>query len=85
MPALQSRGAEVARNELPRLLQGAALGQTTLITRRGQPVAALIPIEQYEHARSEQAPLLSLQGTGKGLWGKDSRASLRKLRDEWNR
>jgi prevent-host-death family protein len=85
MPGLLSRGAEDARNELPALLQGAMRGQATVITRRGQPVAALVSMDQFESSHRRQAPLLPLIGTGKGLWGKDSRLTLHKLRNEWDR
>jgi prevent-host-death family protein len=37
------KGAEDARNQLPRLLEAAEEGQSTVITKRGRPVTALIP------------------------------------------
>jgi prevent-host-death family protein len=78
------KGSEEARNELPTLLEVAEGGQSTIITRRGRPVAALVPIA---HLRSmeRQKSLLSLKGSGRGLWGKDSGGTLKKLREEWNR
>lgn len=81
----QRRGAEAARNELPQLLQCAEQGQTTLITRRGRPVAALVPIGQLHSGAPRQKLLTSLVGTGRGLWGPDSLATLQKLHDEWTR
>ena len=77
-------GSEYARNELPHLLQRAEQGRATVITRRGRAVAALVPMEAMT-AHARQQPLAELLGSGKGLWGRDSRAGLRKLRDEWNR
>lgn len=77
-------GAEEARNQLPDLLKAAEQGSTTIITKHGRPVAALIPIEQLE-AGTSQRSLLPLKGTGRGLWGRNSLQTIRALRDEWNR
>jgi hypothetical protein len=66
MSKVVHKGSEEARNELPTLIEAAESGRTTVITRRGRPVAAL-------------------EGTGRGLWGKNSRRALVRLRDEWNR
>ena len=84
MGATRRKGAEEARNQLPELLDAAAQGQSTVITRHGQPVAALVPIEAWGRG-DRQEPLTALQGSGRGLWGKDVRRSLRKLRYEWSR
>jgi prevent-host-death family protein len=81
---LLRKGAEEARNELPNLLAAAEKGRPTIITRHGKPVAALVPIEAYG-AAVRQPSLLSLQGSGRGLWGKNSTATISKLRDEWGR
>jgi prevent-host-death family protein len=84
MSAIRYKGAEEARNQLPDLLDAAEKGRSTIITRHGRPVAALIPAESYAAAARQQS-LLSLAGSGAGLWGKDSIRTLRKLRDEWSR
>jgi prevent-host-death family protein len=84
MDATQHKGAEEARNQLPDLLQGAERGQSTIITRHGRPVAALVPIETF-NATVRQQSLLPLKGSGRGLWGSDSSATMRKLRDKWSR
>ncbi|HET9149723.1 MAG TPA: type II toxin-antitoxin system prevent-host-death family antitoxin [Alphaproteobacteria bacterium] len=84
MSPTRRKGAEEARNQLPELLQAAEKGQATVITRHGRPVAALMPIAAYGAALSQQ-PLISLAGSGRGLWGKSSTRTLRKLRDEWSR
>jgi prevent-host-death family protein len=77
------RGAEDARNQLPNLLAAAEKGRSTVITRHGKPVAALVPVGANDrHAR--QQSLLSLSGSGRGLWGEDSNQTLRELRDEWS-
>lgn len=78
------RGAEEARNQLPQLLEAAEKGRSTIITRHGRPVAALVPMNEYM-ATGRQQSLLRLRGSGRGLWGKDSTVTLRKLRDEWSR
>ncbi|MGH8218724.1 MAG: type II toxin-antitoxin system Phd/YefM family antitoxin [Steroidobacteraceae bacterium] len=78
------RGAEEARNQLPDLLEAAEKGRSTIITKHGRPVAALVPLKQYD-ATGGQQPLVPLQGSGRGLWGEDSARTLRDLRDEWNR
>ena len=81
----QRKGAEESRNRLPDLLDATERGASTVITRRGRPVAALVPIEKFENAPQKQLSLLPLRGTGRGLWGKDSRRTIRKMRDEWDR
>jgi len=76
------RGAEQARNQLPSLLEDAARGRTTIITRRGRSVAALVPIDDLL-GRPRQKGLIDLIGSGKGMWARSDR--LRRLRDEWSR
>jgi prevent-host-death family protein len=77
------KGAEEARNQLPDLLEAAEKGESTIITRHGRPVAALVPIDSYG-AAVRQEPLTPVAGSGRGLWGKDSIRTIRKLRDEWS-
>jgi len=78
------KGVEDARNQLPDLLDAAEKGQSTVITRHGRPVAALVPVEALA-AAVRQAPITPLAGSARGLWGKSSARTLRRLRDEWNR
>jgi len=78
------KGAEEARSQLPALLDAAERGRSTVITRHGLPVAAIVPIAAYSAAVRQQ-PLMPVAGSGRGLWGKDSARTLRKLRDEWSR
>jgi prevent-host-death family protein len=78
------KGAEEARNQLPDLLAAAERGRSTIITRHGRPVAAIVPIEDFTGG-SRQQPLLPLKGSGPDLWGRDSPRTVRDLRDEWNR
>jgi prevent-host-death family protein len=82
----ETKGAEEARNTLPSLLERAEKGISTVISRHGRRVAAIVPIEVYDAIeRSQQRSLLSLVGTGRGLWGEDSSRTIRELRDEWTR
>ena len=79
------KGAEQARNQLPELLDAAEDGRSTIITRHGRPVAALVPIGALDGAERLQQSLLPVAGSGRGLWGKHSTRTLRRLRDEWSR
>jgi prevent-host-death family protein len=78
------KGAEEARNQLPNLLEAAEGGWSTVITKRGRPVAVLVPIADYV-ATARQEPLTAVAGSGRGLWGRNSARAIRKLRDEWSR
>ena len=78
------KGAEDARNQLPDLLEAAENGHSTIITKHGRAVAALVPLDAYDAGR-RQEPLVPMWGSGRGLWGEDSRRTLRDLRDEWSR
>ena len=84
MSRIVRKGAEEARSQLPDLLAAAEKGRSTIITRHGRPVAVLVPIDAYGSAVRQQS-LLPLAGTGRGLWGKDSTRTVRKLREEWDR
>ena len=84
MSSARRKGAEEARNQLPDLLDAAERGRSTIITRHGRPVAALMPMEAYRFSLRQQ-PLIPLEGSGRGLWGEDSALTLRGLRDEWSR
>lgn len=77
-----STGSEQARQQLPAILNAAERGRTTVITRRGRKVAAVVPVSAIKPVRP--ASLLALAGSGKGLWGRNSTATLSGLRDEWN-
>jgi len=75
-------GAEEARAQLPKLLELAHRGKTTIITRRGKPYAVLAPVD-HASPRRAAGGLLALRGTGKGLWGTNAAETVRRLRDEW--
>jgi prevent-host-death family protein len=75
-------GAEEARQTLPALLDRAAEGETTIISRRGRPCAAVVPLSAVPPAA--RAPSLNdLRGTGRGLWGDDPAATIAAGRAEW--
>ena len=78
------KGAEEARRELPALVTAAAQGRTTVITRHGRAIAALVPADSVQQ-RLMQASIAPLAGSGKGLGGRRSAQTVSILRDEWNR
>lgn len=84
MPKPIRKGAEEARSQLPELLTAAQQGRQTIITRHGRPVAVLAPISPSGEAQAQRS-LLPLAGSGRGIYGRNSRATLRRLRDEWSR
>jgi prevent-host-death family protein len=75
-------GAEEARVRLPELLERAKRGEVTVITKHGKPLAKVAPVD-ISRLEKTKFPLLSLEGSGRGLWGRDSRRALKRLRDEW--
>jgi prevent-host-death family protein len=77
-----SKGAEEARQQLPAILSAAESGRTTIITRHGRSVAAVVPASAVE--RRVPFSLLALAGTGRGMWGQGSARAIAKMRDEWN-
>lgn len=80
---VSTKGVEEARRAFPALLDAAAQGATTIITRRGVAVAAIVPADAA--TRMRPIPLMSLAGSGKGLWGPDSTKAVARMRDEWTR
>lgn len=78
------KGVEDARSQLPSLLAEAEKGRSTIITRHGRSIAAIVPVGQAGGVR-QQKSLVALAGSGKGLWGKHSTGTLRRLREEWDR
>jgi len=78
------KGAEDARNQLPDLLAAAEKGRSTVITRHGRAIAALIPVAEYRGGAAQES-LTALKGSGRGLWGADSARTLRGMREEWSR
>lgn len=66
------KGAQQTRAELHAVLDAAARGCTTIVTRHGRPIAAIVPINRTSGQR--QKPLQALAGSGKRFWGKYSRS-----------
>ena len=75
-------GAERARAHLPDLLDDANRGASTIITKRGRPYAALVPLAESAPPRKGPS-LLKLKGSGAGLWGRSPARTVARLRDEW--
>ena len=82
-------GAEAARKNLPAILDRAARGESTVVTRRGVPVAVVGPVAAVAEASGSMPQpargqsLLALRGSGKGLWGKDPAATIAQGRKAW--
>jgi prevent-host-death family protein len=74
-------GDEEARARLPELLERAHHGGRTVITKHGEPYAALVPVEEASTRR--KISLLTLRGSGAGLWDKDPARFVARIRDEW--
>lgn len=84
MSAPTHYGFEQARAQLPTLMAQAHAGQASIITKHGKPYAAIVPLADLAQARTRpEKGILNLQGSGKGLWGKRSGATIAQLRDEW--
>lgn len=79
----QHKGVEEARQHLPAILTAAAAGHSTVITRHGRAVAAVVPPALAKSA--QPIPLTALAGSGRGLWGRSSVQTVARLRDEWKR
>ena len=69
-----------ARTKLPELLRAANHeGAITIVTKRGEPYAAIVPVAQA----LPQAPRLStLRGSANGCFG-DAASFVSALRDKW--
>ena len=78
---MESLGSEAARRRLPELLHRAEQGESTVINRRGAPVAALVPIHQSP-VRTNPG-LLNLRGSGQHCWGAKVSEAIEHLRQEW--
>ena len=75
-----------AAAQLSRIVRDAQTGQTSLLTLRGVPVAALLSMERWQQTTTEvssHAGILALRGTGRGLWNAVSETTIATLRAEW--
>lgn len=82
MKATPKQGAEQARKRLPALVEQAAQGKPTIITKHGRPYAALVPVSYLTQSRPA-VDIRALRGTGRGLWGRSVKRTLHSMRDEW--
>ena len=57
-------------------------GSSTVISEYGKPYAALVPLSSVASLR-RRVSVLTLSGTGVGLWGDDSSKTVTDLRNEW--
>jgi prevent-host-death family protein len=78
------KGAEEARNQLPDLLEAAQKGRSTIITKHGRPVAAIVPVDRFVDPNPQRS-LLPWKASGRGLWNKGGAGRLQDIRDEWSR
>lgn len=76
-------GAEEARTLLPELIERAHHGKTSVISKRGKPYAAIVPVD-HVHPGKTRISILALEGSGRGLWGREPAATIARLRDEWS-
>lgn len=79
-------GLEIARAKLPHIAAEALAGQTSVITRHGEPIAAVVPIpllKAQQAGRIRKDGVLALRGTGRDIWPMASGKFVGKLRDEW--
>ena len=77
---VQITGVEEARAKLPSILRSAHQeGTVTIVTKRGVPYAAVVPVS---HAIREAPKLTELRGSAGGCFG-DARRFVEGLRDEW--
>lgn len=82
MGTRRTRGVQEARKELPALIEAAHRGSTTIITKHGEPYAALVPVNEAR-AIGRGVTVAQLRGTGRKIWKKDAAAEVSRMRDEW--
>lgn len=83
MAARRTRGVQDARRELPDLLEAAHRGNRTVITKRGKPYAAIVPIDEGTRTRPGLT-ILGLRGSAKKIWARDAMQVVKALRKEWS-
>ena len=76
----RTAGVDEARRRLPEIIKAAYQnGAVTIVTNRGVPYAAVVPVSQ---AVQQTAKLTDLRGSAKGCYG-DAAAFVEALRSEW--
>jgi prevent-host-death family protein len=76
-------GVDEARTHLPELVDRAKAGTITIITRRGLPMAALVPLDVAASAAARPRSFLALAGSGAGLYNAARATDVASQRDEW--
>ena len=87
MSAIANYGLEQARIQLPSIVANAHAGIRSIITKHGRPYAAIVPLQDVQKTSCSDelaAGILSLRGTGRGLWGTHVGQTVSDLRDEWD-
>ena len=74
-------GAEQARQQLPKLLDDARRGETTIVTKWGKPYAAIVPLDALPRPR-EVRSIAALAGSAAGIYP-DAADHVRSERDSW--
>ena len=65
---MNQTGAEEARRKLPELIDRAQRdGTVTIVTKRGVPCAAIVPLSHLKRGRARK--LTSLRGSAAGCYG----------------
>jgi len=75
-------GVEMARKNLPALLERANQGYPSVITKHGKVYAAIVPPHYIEH-EPPRPDIRNLRGSGKGLWTRSPARAIARMRDEW--
>lgn len=76
---------EQARIQLPAIIANAHAGVASIITRHGKQYAAVVSVQEFQklHAVEVATGLLTLRGTGRGLWDAQAGQTIAEWRDEW--
>lgn len=83
MSTRRRTGVQEARRQLPALLEAAHRGNRTVVTKHGQPYAAIVPVDEGMRERPGLS-LLGLRGTGKRIWKRDAGEVVKALRKDWD-
>ena len=82
MASKRTKGVQEARQELPALVEAAHRGSSTIITKHGEPYAAIVPVNEVMK-KSRGVTMAQLRGTGRKIWKRDAAEEVSRLRDEW--
>lgn len=82
MEKCTSRGRWAEPQAFPERLEPEAGRVATSGFRDGKPYAALVPASLLLQGTAH-VDIRALRGSGKGLWGRSVRRTLRELREEW--